>query len=549
MNKLIIADDEGKTTVVPLVRDEITIGRKEGNTIRLTERNVSRRHARLVRSNGLFTLEDLESYNGVRVNGEPIANPRHVNDGDRITIGDYQLSLRSDRPMAGPKMGAPVYVEPPPYARLVMMGPPNPGQEFSLEEGESVVGRTDENAIVINHRSISRSHSKVVVTEGICRLIDLDSANGVRVNGDDFTDIELTSGDLVELGTVRLRFVGPREDYQFDADATVQMDAVPEDILEELEGKRSLIPILVGVALLALVGLGVALFILLSGNGGDDIEPVVRPVENPTPSISPDNVKKQARDLMEQELWSAAMNALNKLGPAIDEEGQGLRLAAATEQGNQQVWKQACEDADPDDLSSIHAACTRIKKVGDDHSVYLGRECCQNSGKRFGDEQNTRAKKLMTEEEYAGALAVVKNTIADSTLPPEVRQIAEDIEQRAEEAQQAQTYVAPPPTRPVKGKRVEVRPPHKTPDHPIKKQAPTGSGTTALEQAKQAVLRGDQAGCIRALQGAPRTGSVVRALWYCYYNSGNIPQACNLGKSYERFLNPHQKQAVMARCR
>ncbi len=39
MVKLIIEDDEGKTTVVPLIRDEITIGRKEGNTIRLTERN------------------------------------------------------------------------------------------------------------------------------------------------------------------------------------------------------------------------------------------------------------------------------------------------------------------------------------------------------------------------------------------------------------------------------------------------------------------------------------------------------------------------------
>ena len=47
MYKLIIEDDEGKTTVVPLIRDEITIGRKEGNTIRLTERNVSRRHAKL----------------------------------------------------------------------------------------------------------------------------------------------------------------------------------------------------------------------------------------------------------------------------------------------------------------------------------------------------------------------------------------------------------------------------------------------------------------------------------------------------------------------
>ena len=50
MFKLVIQDDEGKTTVVPLIRDEITIGRKEGNTIRLTERNVSRRHARIVRS-------------------------------------------------------------------------------------------------------------------------------------------------------------------------------------------------------------------------------------------------------------------------------------------------------------------------------------------------------------------------------------------------------------------------------------------------------------------------------------------------------------------
>ena len=57
MYKLIIEDDEGKTTVVPLIRDEITIGRKEGNTIRLTERNVSRRHAKLVKQNGSIFIE------------------------------------------------------------------------------------------------------------------------------------------------------------------------------------------------------------------------------------------------------------------------------------------------------------------------------------------------------------------------------------------------------------------------------------------------------------------------------------------------------------
>ncbi len=44
---LIIEDDTGKAMAVPLTRDEVTIGRKEGNTIRLTERNVSRFHAKL----------------------------------------------------------------------------------------------------------------------------------------------------------------------------------------------------------------------------------------------------------------------------------------------------------------------------------------------------------------------------------------------------------------------------------------------------------------------------------------------------------------------
>ena len=71
----------------------------------------------------------------------------------------------------------------------------------------------------------------------------------------------------------------------------------------------------------------------------------------------------------------------------------------------------------------------------------------------------------------------------------------------------------------------------------------------ALERAKAAVIRGDQRGCINALENEPRTGSVVRALWYCYYNSGNIANACRLGLHYNQLLNSHQKQAVMARCR
>ena len=96
MYKLVISDDEGHTTVVPLLRDEITIGRNEGNAIRLTERTVSRKHARLVKRNGAYIVEDLGSYNGVTVNGERIDANSALEAGDQLGIGDYDIAFQSD---------------------------------------------------------------------------------------------------------------------------------------------------------------------------------------------------------------------------------------------------------------------------------------------------------------------------------------------------------------------------------------------------------------------------------------------------------------------
>src|SRR2546430_9967104 len=98
MHKLITEDDEGKAVVVPLIREEISIGRQEGNPIRLTERNVSRRHARLVRREARYVLEDLGSHTGTKVNGSVIKAPVPLSDGDHITIGDYKLAIKIERP-------------------------------------------------------------------------------------------------------------------------------------------------------------------------------------------------------------------------------------------------------------------------------------------------------------------------------------------------------------------------------------------------------------------------------------------------------------------
>src|SRR5580698_5326996 len=88
MFKLVIQDDEGKTTVVPLIRDEITI--------RLTERNVSRRHARILRSDNEVQIEDLGSYNGIRVNNARIAERVSLRISDQVQIGDYKLYLKAE---------------------------------------------------------------------------------------------------------------------------------------------------------------------------------------------------------------------------------------------------------------------------------------------------------------------------------------------------------------------------------------------------------------------------------------------------------------------
>ena len=64
MWKLTIEDDQANRTVVPLARDEYSIGRGEDNTVRLTERNISRRHARIAREGEHWVVFDGSSYNG-----------------------------------------------------------------------------------------------------------------------------------------------------------------------------------------------------------------------------------------------------------------------------------------------------------------------------------------------------------------------------------------------------------------------------------------------------------------------------------------------------
>lgn len=70
-----------------LVSDEIIIGRSSDADIQVDRDSVSRRHARLSRQDGTWTLSDLQSTNGSYVNDVPVREHR-LRDGDQVKIGN-----------------------------------------------------------------------------------------------------------------------------------------------------------------------------------------------------------------------------------------------------------------------------------------------------------------------------------------------------------------------------------------------------------------------------------------------------------------------------
>jgi two-component system cell cycle response regulator len=65
---------------------EVVVGRSASATVRLNDDGISRRHCRIVSSEGALIIEDLGSANGTFVNGEEVQQLA-LSDGDKIRLG------------------------------------------------------------------------------------------------------------------------------------------------------------------------------------------------------------------------------------------------------------------------------------------------------------------------------------------------------------------------------------------------------------------------------------------------------------------------------
>jgi pSer/pThr/pTyr-binding forkhead associated (FHA) protein len=308
MWKLCVVDDESNRTVVKLVRGDYSVGRAEDSTIRLTERNISRAHARIYREgDDEWQIEDKGSYTGSFVNGERVSGKRTLKHGDTIQLGDYRLELMDEEQQAvdAKALDAAVTAAQLPD-RLVVVQGPNVGTVYPLLEHKLLIGRGEECQIALDDASVSRVHVEVLRTEHGLMILDQGSSNGLRINGADLPSAMLRSGDVVELGDVRLKFVPSGvEDVvmQVSPVAAHPQDAMPVAVPRNSPSRGTFVLYGGGVALAAAI---VALVMRPS-----DDTPTVTSVrveaaeaaeaaEAPEPAAPPQRVQDGANKILEE---------------------------------------------------------------------------------------------------------------------------------------------------------------------------------------------------------------------------------------------------------
>lgn len=94
--KLILSMDGAVIMEYPLDKERVTIGRKERNDIAIDNLAVSGEHAAIVTILHDSFLEDLDSTNGLEVNGNP-TKKHFLQNNDVIGIGKYRLKYISDQ--------------------------------------------------------------------------------------------------------------------------------------------------------------------------------------------------------------------------------------------------------------------------------------------------------------------------------------------------------------------------------------------------------------------------------------------------------------------
>jgi len=204
---------DGRKSHVSLTKPTFQIGRSRnaGNDLVLdTDGMTSKAHARLERErDGSWTLYDLGSTNGVKVNDVRVDSNRILHDGDVILVGATKMVFQQTETRPSDALAS-APVTPSRRARLI-----GPDGDAHVLASETLIGRAVTSDIILPDPTVATKHARVIAPDASTYLLeDLASESGTRINGRVLPPGRrqpLSDGDILLFGSAEMRFVGGAE--------------------------------------------------------------------------------------------------------------------------------------------------------------------------------------------------------------------------------------------------------------------------------------------------------------------------------------------------
>ena len=217
--KLLVKLQGQGSTLVELERDSFTIGRKPDNDLSIEDHTVSSRHAKIIRVQSVYFLEDLKSTNGTAVNGQAIERAQ-LHDADVTTIGQHRIIFQDsgtvsacasststgfDQTMALPSRS--VQGRPSITARILVTAGKTDRLEYSLTKPSNLIGSQDGATIRLTGWFAPKTAALISGRAGGFTVSPSQCNKPLLVNGHPVTvQQQLKDGDVIEVAGVSLTF-------------------------------------------------------------------------------------------------------------------------------------------------------------------------------------------------------------------------------------------------------------------------------------------------------------------------------------------------------
>jgi pSer/pThr/pTyr-binding forkhead associated (FHA) protein len=204
---------------IDLTADSFSIGRKPDNDLPIDDHTVSSRHAKIVRVQSVYFLEDLKSTNGTAVNGKPVERAQ-LHDADVITIGQHRIIFQDNTPSAATSVpassdldqtlaisGKHLAAAPSITAKVVITSGKTDRLEYHLTKRANLIGSQEGAAIHLTGWFAPKAVALISSRGSGFTISPSEGSKRLLVNGRDVSAPQtLKDGDGIEVAGVSMTF-------------------------------------------------------------------------------------------------------------------------------------------------------------------------------------------------------------------------------------------------------------------------------------------------------------------------------------------------------